>query len=147
MVAFMGAAGTDLPEAGKLQDRRCCRRARILTGMLPEVVVLRLGSQTGLAIDLCTHGIGVQAVHPLASAGGFDTSFRLPFTGEIIEAQCDVAWNDDRNRAGVKFVRVAESTKQRLQVWLAAHIDELSSPAAVGLPETLTMDYSRKSSQ
>jgi len=75
MVALTGAAGADPPQAGKLQDRRCCRRASILAGMW-EVVVLPLGSQTGLVIDLCTHGIGVQAVHPLAPDVGFDTSFR-----------------------------------------------------------------------
>jgi len=135
MAVLRGAAGAESPQDNRLPNRRCCSRARILADMW-EIVVLRLGSQTGVVTDLCAHGVGVQAVHPLTAHADFETSFQLPFTQDVIEAQCEVAWADNRSRAGFKFVRIADTTKQSLESWLATHIDERSSDTSKLIPVT-----------
>jgi TonB family protein len=135
MAFLRGAAGAESPQDNRLPNRRCCSRARILADMW-EIVVLRLGSQTGVVTDLCAHGVGVQAVHPLTAHADFETSFQLPFTQDVIEAQCEVAWADNRSRAGFKFVRIADATKQSLESWLATHLDERGSDTSKLIPVT-----------
>ena len=109
-----------LSQAQKQQERRCCARASILDEMR-EMVVVEMGPQTGLLLNLSALGAAVQAVYPTSPRASLNVKFRLPFTGDFIEATCEVAWVDDAFRTGLKFVHLADPTKCLLDAWLAAH--------------------------
>lgn len=109
--------------AQRQQERRCCARANILNEMR-EMVMVELGSQTGLLLDLSAVGAAIQAVYPTPLRARLNVKFRLPYSGDLIETNCEVAWVDDARRTGVKFVHLADTTRSRLEAWLATHSGE-----------------------
>ncbi|HEV8524864.1 MAG TPA: TonB family protein [Terriglobales bacterium] len=112
------------------QERRCCARASILEGM-QEMVVVRLGSHTGLLLDLSPRGFAVQALFPTPPQSSLNVEFRLPFTGDSIESDGEVVWMDNACRAGLKFVHLDDAPKSRLEAWLAAHHERATLPPAL----------------
>ena len=112
------------------QERRGCARASVLEGM-QEMVVVRLGSQTGLLLDLSARGVAVQAVFPSPPQSSLKAEFRLPFTGDSIESNCEVVWMDNACRAGLKFIHLADVPKSRLEAWLAANHERADTVAPI----------------
>lgn len=134
-----GAGGAGMPgvlsQGQNRQERRSCARAGILEA-IQEMVIVRLGPQTGLLLDLSARGIAVQAVFPSPPQSSLNVEFRLPFTGDAIETTCEVVWIDDACRAGLRFVHLADAPKSRLEAWLGAHHNESDIPVAT--PPTLS---------
>lgn len=102
-----------------LPERRCCARAKV--SEMGGVTAVELGVQTGLLLDLSAGGIAVQAVYPPETRESFSVQFHLPFSEEIIEATCEVAWVDDARQTGLKFIELADKPKHSLNAWLGAH--------------------------
>jgi len=117
------------PPSQNRGEQRHGARVGILTGF-GEVVVVNLGSQTGLLLDLSAGGIAVQAVYTIQrQAQNVEIGFQLPFTGDRIEAVCQVAWIDEGSRAGLKFVRVGDGPRRQLEAWLSKHLEEANTAA------------------
>jgi TonB family protein len=109
-------------------EHRRAARVGVLTE-LGEVVTVNLGSQTGLLVDVSAGGIAVQAVYPILPQASVDIGFRLPLTGDWIEAVCQLAWVDKGSRGGLKFVRVGDGPRRRLDAWLSEHLEEAGTVA------------------
>lgn len=106
-------------------------RVNILTG-LGEVVVVNLGSGTGLLLDVSNGGVAVQAVYPILQEANIDIAFPLPFTANWIDGVCKVAWVDEGGRAGLQFLHVADKPRRRLDRWLAKYPEKANALAGAG---------------
>jgi hypothetical protein len=54
--------------------------------------------------------------------------FTLPETSLTFEVETEVAWADIKGRVGLRFVKLPESSLQRLEGWLNAQAEK--NPAA-----------------
>jgi hypothetical protein len=70
-------------------------------------------------INLSQGGIGVHMEEPLRSNEAIAVSFRLPGTRTTVKARGEIAWMDEKGRAGIRFVEIAPRQQRGLQLWLA----------------------------
>lgn len=120
-----------------LPDRRQYQR------VIPDQPLLvRCGeSQCRLLFDLCEEGLAIDDLASESSAEAITLAFDLPDGLGYIQARGEIAWtNDCEKRTGLRFVDLAEASRQQLRQWISASVfdttelalanDEPAQPAA-----------------
>jgi DNA-binding response OmpR family regulator len=82
----------------------------------------------GNATNLSEGGISLQIRQALPKNAAPRLQFTLPETSLTFEVETEVAWADIKGRVGLRFVKLPESSLQRLEGWLNAQAEK--NPAA-----------------
>jgi hypothetical protein len=98
------------------------RRSPRLTVTSP--VLVSLGeSEAGLLFDVGEGGLSVHGLAPKWRHDLIPVSFHLPEGNDSVYAHVGIAWtSDSKNRTGLRFVNVAERTRQRLRDWVGSQV-------------------------
>ena len=102
-----------------LQDRRQYQR------VIPDQPLLvRCGeSQCRLLFDLSEEGLAIDDLGSETSAQVIPLVFDLPDGHGHIQASGEIAWtNDSEKRAGLRFVDLADTSRQQLRQWISASV-------------------------
>jgi len=102
-----------------LQDRRQCQR------VIPDQPLLvRCGeSQCRLLFDLSEEGLAIDDLGSENSTQIIPLVFDLPDGHGHIQADGEIAWtNDSEKRTGLRFVDLAETSRQQLRQWISASV-------------------------
>jgi TonB family protein len=77
-------------------------------------------SNGGIILDICEHGVAVSTAQPLGGDQTLPLRFQLPRFPDIIETVGEISWiGESKKRAGIRFVDLPESARQRIQRWIA----------------------------
>lgn len=69
-------------------------------------------------MDVSQGGLRINVEQPLPTDAPMQVSFTLPGTKLILKLEAEVAWQNHRGHAGIRFVSQQEQTKRDLQLWL-----------------------------
>jgi hypothetical protein len=109
-----------------VQERRQHPR---LTPRSPLFVCLG-ESKRGLLLDVCEGGLAVASLVPRDLDELISLAFDLPDSNIHIQATAEIAWTRDSGHlTGVRFVDLADTSRQQLEEWISARADA-PSPAA-----------------
>ncbi len=111
------------------QDRRQYPR------LIPDAALLvSLGrSKRGFLSDLSEGGMAFDGLVAESSPNVISLAFDLPEGGGLIEAVAEVVWTcESRHRTGVRFLELAEASRQKLREWLSARVVALRSDGQEG---------------
>jgi DNA-binding response OmpR family regulator len=75
--------------------------------------------------DLSEDGVGVRLARRQTTRGPLHLQFKLPGAKVLIEAEAELAWENPNGQAGIRFVELAEETRQALKVWLREHSPDM----------------------
>jgi hypothetical protein len=97
-------------------------------------VLVSLGkSEAGLLFDLGEGGLSVRGLIPQWRQDPISIRFDLPNENDSVFAWVRIAWaRDSENRTGLRFVKVAESTQQRLKAWVGSKLETTNRDTADG---------------
>jgi len=92
--------------------------------MVTSPVLVSLGeSEAGLIFDVGEGGLSVRGLVPKRQHYPIPIAFDLPEGNAPVYAWVGIAWtNDSKNRTGLRFVKVAERTQQRLKTWVGSKV-------------------------
>lgn len=76
------------------------------------------------SVNLSEAGMAISSSEPLSSGEHIRVRLCLPSTTDCLTLAAEIRWANADGLAGVEFHRVAPSTKERLQNWLAARFEE-----------------------
>jgi TonB family protein len=116
-----------------LRERRSRKRQSVLAE-LGELVVVTLGSERGLLLNLSAGGISVQAQNRLAPGIHLPVQFLLPLSEACVNPTCEVMWTNDNCEVGLRFQQSAESERRALEDWMAGHGAEPAEVLADAAP-------------
>jgi hypothetical protein len=87
-------------------------------------LLIRWGeSQLRLLLDLSEEGLAVDGFVPESAAEAIPLSFDLPDGRGHIQASAEIAWtNDSDKRAGLRFVDMADTSRQQLREWISTTV-------------------------
>jgi len=101
------------------QDRR--QHPRLIPDSALMVSVNKLRS--GFLCDLSEGGIAFDGLVAENGPNVISLAFDLPDGGGLIEAIAEIVWAcESRRRTGVRFLELAEASRQRLREWLSARV-------------------------
>lgn len=114
--------------------------------MVNSPVLVSLGdSEAGLLFDVGEGGLSVHGLAPKWRHDLIPIAFHLPEGNDSVYAHVGIAWtSDSQNRTGLRFVNVAERTRQRLKAWVSSKIYAPTLDASDGA--SLAADFSAVSS-
>ena len=117
-------------EAGLRAATALIKRERRIAYRVPVQVPIQLKPQDsaemeGILLDLSEGGMDVLAAQPLCPGSSLSARFSLPDGKTEIEVHSEIAWANPNGQAGARFVRVADSVRETLKAWIAAHAPEL----------------------
>ncbi|HEV3483061.1 MAG TPA: SPOR domain-containing protein [Candidatus Acidoferrales bacterium] len=131
-----------------LQDRRQYQR------VIPDQPLLvRCGeSQCRLLFDLSEEGLAIDDLGSEISAQVIPLVFDLPDGHGHIQARGEIAWTDDsEKRTGLRFVDLADTSRQQLRQWISASVfdttelalaeEEPAQPSAFLTHQTDSVDF------
>jgi hypothetical protein len=95
---------------------------------MPVTLVVDDKKLNGNATNLSEGGISLQIRQALPKNAAPRLQFTLPETSLTFEVETEVAWADIKGRVGLRFVKLPESSLQRLEGWLNAQAEK--NPAA-----------------
>jgi DNA-binding response OmpR family regulator len=87
--------------------------------------------------DISENGVALHIQQALPKNATPLLQFTLPGTGMAFEIETEVAWADIKGRVGLRFIKLPESSLQRLEGWLndqAAKNSGASNPPATSRP-------------
>lgn len=97
-------------------DRRLSPRRIVVN---PAIHVSLGGRSREVLFDLSEGGLSIYGVNALPTNNVFDLAFQLPEGAGLVEAQAGVAWTSTaKNRTGICFISVSESSRERLRDWM-----------------------------
>lgn len=100
-----------------VQDRRQYQR---LVPNSPLLVCLG-ESKGGFLFDLCEGGLAVNGLAPESRNEIISLAFDLPEDNGHIQARAEITWTSDSgHRTGLRFVELADTSRQRLREWVSA---------------------------
>ncbi len=100
-----------------VQDRRQYQR---LIPNSPLLVCLG-ESKSGFLFDLCEGGLAVDGLAPESRNEVISLALDLPEDNGHIQARAEIAWTSDSGpRTGLRFVDLADTSRQRLREWVSA---------------------------
>ena len=103
----------------------------------PVLVSLGKG-EAGLLFDVGEGGLSVRGLLPTRRQDPISIKFDLPNENDPVYAWVGIAWTSDlKNRTGLRFVKVAESTQQRLKTWVRSEVKTTSLAAAGGVSQAM----------
>ncbi|HEY6442359.1 MAG TPA: SPOR domain-containing protein [Candidatus Acidoferrales bacterium] len=111
-----------------LPDRRQYQR------VIPDQPLLvRCGeSQSRLLFDLSEEGLAIDDLGSESSAQVIPLVFDLPDGHGHIQANGEIAWtNDSEKRTGLRFVDLADTSRQQLRQWISASVFDTAELALV----------------
>ncbi|HXZ81519.1 MAG TPA: TonB family protein [Terriglobales bacterium] len=106
------------------QQRNSQRREKIVDQHLIKAKMG--GAGEALVIDLSETGMGVQLMIPIQPGSKLTVDFELPGNAGHVRADAQVVWSNAARRAGIRFLRMSDPTRDRLKRWL----DPLRASAA-----------------
>src|SRR5712692_6859342 len=100
-----------------VQDRRQYPRL-----VLNSPLFVCLGeSRSGLLFDLCEGGLAVDGLAPESPNEAISLALDLPEDRGHIQARAEIAWTSDSgHRTGLRFVDLADTSRQRRRDWVFA---------------------------
>jgi len=99
------------------------RRARARTPVAPPIYVNVNNLNGGLVFNISEDGLALTAATSLASDATVTMRILLPDSKGWVEASGKIAWTGESEKeAGVRFVNLAEETRERIRSWIAAEI-------------------------
>ncbi len=114
------AADLGMGDGVRQERRRCPRRTFLDHG---QMVVVEFGSaEAGLLVDLSLKGINVQAAKAIPAGTRITSKFQLPGSTVTIQPTYEVVWTEEKGKAGLRFLYMAESDQRELERWMAAQI-------------------------
>lgn len=92
--------------------------------MVTSPVLVSLGeAEAGLIFDVGEGGLSIRGLVPKRRHDPIPIAFDLPEGIGSVYAWVGIAWtSDSKNRTGLRFVRVAETTQQRLETWVSSKV-------------------------
>jgi hypothetical protein len=102
--------------------------------MVTSPLLVSLGeSEAGLIFDLGEGGLSIRGLIPERRPDPIQITFDLPEGDGSVYAWVGIAWTSDlKNRTGLRFVNVAESTQQRLKAWVGSKVETTNRDTADG---------------
>jgi hypothetical protein len=87
-------------------------------------VLVSLGNgEAGLLFDVGEGGLSIRGLIPPWRQDPISIAFDLPDEKDLVFAWARIAWtSDSQNRTGLRFVKVAERTQQRLKAWVGSKV-------------------------
>ena len=80
-------------------------------------------SEAGLLFDVGEGGLSIHGLVPKWRHDPIPIAFDLPEGNGSVYAWVGIAWrSDSKNRTGLRFVKVAERTQQRLKAWVGSKV-------------------------
>jgi len=112
------------------RERRRSPRLRIKSSA--KVAVPGAPEMNVVLRDLSDGGALVQCPNPLPRACKIYFEFTLPSQEQIVRLSGEVAWQDARGHAGIRFLHVPQTSRRLIQAWLQQN----SAQPASALPAT-----------
>jgi CheY-like chemotaxis protein len=78
------------------------------------------------ATNLSEGGVAIHFEGTLAKNAVGKVQFALPGTKVVMEPKCDVAWADGLGRAGIRFQKLPESSREQLEKWIMRRLETIS---------------------
>jgi CheY-like chemotaxis protein len=97
-------------------------RLRYFRQPLENPVVLTFSDRRrmdAMLTNLSHGGAAVRTAQALPASSPVRVRFDLPGTDTFVEARAEVAWSDQRGRAGIRFLEIPERLQRNLEQWLA----------------------------
>lgn len=92
---------------------------------MPVVITFNEGTQLrATATNLSEGGIAISFRGKLPQRATVKIQFTLPGTHNTIEPKADLAWADGSGHAGLRFVELAQNSREHLERWLSSRVDE-----------------------
>jgi c-di-GMP-binding flagellar brake protein YcgR len=81
------------------------------------------GSSKQITItDLSETGAAIRCdLDQLPASGGVNLDFSLPNEPEIIHATAELVWQDNKERAGIRFLDMPSHARKQLARWIKEH--------------------------
>ncbi|HYN14953.1 MAG TPA: response regulator [Terriglobales bacterium] len=74
--------------------------------------------------DVGQGGVALQVPIPLRRGETLGVQLHLPGCREVIEAQAEVVWADEKATAGLRFIMLADECRSALEAWIAKGLGE-----------------------
>jgi CheY-like chemotaxis protein len=104
---------------------------------LPVIVLFRQGEELKAhTTNLSEGGMAIRFRDKLPKSGISKVSFTLSGTQVELSPKADLAWSDGAGRAGLRFVEVPESTRDRLDRWLFERMEQMAEIASAPLEKS-----------
>ncbi len=106
---------------------KCERRRNLRVPIELPVTVAVQGSkiqQKATTSDLSEGGIAIRWARRDENAGPVRLNFTLPGSDHGMECRAEVAWQNNSNQAGLRFVDLTSEQRGQLRTWLAKHSPE-----------------------
>jgi hypothetical protein len=105
------------------------RERRRGNGRIPTTLAARMSAShargTGKQIvitDLSETGAAIRCdLDQLPASGGVNLDFSLPSEPEIIHATGELVWQDNKERAGIRFLDMPSHARKQLAKWIKEH--------------------------
>lgn len=83
-----------------------------------QLIAVDFGPENGgIVLDICDHGIGIQAVTGADTGTATGLNFILPGTQSRIDATAEVVWSDGAGRLGMRFCALEKDSKNKIHQW------------------------------
>jgi SPOR domain/Methyltransferase domain/PilZ domain len=110
-----------------VEDRRQHQR------LVPSssILVCSGESKSGFLVDLCEGGLAVDGLALESRDEVIPVVFELPEGNGYVQAGAEIAWtNDSGHRTGLRFVDLADTSRQQVRDWVSARAYRLSAPGS-----------------
>jgi CheY-like chemotaxis protein len=91
---------------------------------MPVTLLLDDKKLNATCTNLSEGGIAIQTHNALPKNAAPRLQFTLPETSMAFDVETEVAWADLKGRVGLRFVKLPESSQQRLEGWLNAQAEK-----------------------
>jgi hypothetical protein len=104
------------------------------------VLVSLGGGEAGLLFDVGEGGLSIRGLIPKQRQDPISVAFDLNNENDPVYAWVGIAWtSNSKNRTGLRFVKVAERTQQRLKTWVGSRPGTASLWAATGASDAIDL--------
>lgn len=96
---------------------------------MPVKVVLEEKELKATSTNISERGIALMLHHAIPKNANPRLQFMLPETKMALEIEAEVAWADLKGHAGLRFLKVPQSSQELLEKWLSERIEKLPGGA------------------
>jgi hypothetical protein len=120
--------------------RALMKRERRHLWRVPLEIVVELtmaagrGQHRTSTLDIGEGGMAVRLPAGVRTSPRLQVCFTLPGADQAVECAGEVAWQNERQQAGIRFLDMAAEVRQQLSEWVAKHLPpELKDPPLRGV--------------
>jgi len=106
---------------------KCERRTQMRVAVQIPVECFGSGRYKAKTLDLCEGGMAIQFSGRVAKENSLRFSLELPGTDKILEIAGEMAWEGNRDQAGVRFTDTTDWQRNVLRRWMNSQLPELES--------------------